>query len=169
MRPLAAMGAALLLATLQAALLRHVGGGAFSLCLPAAVVVHLALGAGNVEGAVGAAGVGLVLDLALGTPKGLFTSLAVLVFLVARAVGTAVHVQGRIGYAVLTGAAALALAVGALGLTRLVALPEAQPGWDLLPRAVLEAALTGLLAPLIQAGLRRLDGLLGDEAPELVG
>jgi hypothetical protein len=169
LRPLVAILAALLLATLQAALLRHVGGGAFSLCLPAAVLVHLALGAGNVEGAVGAAGVGLVLDLVLGTPKGLFTSLAVVVFLAARAVGTAVHVQGRIGYASLTAAAALGLSVGALGLTRLVTPPEAQPAWELLPRAVLEGALTGLVAPLIQVGLRRLDGLLGDEAPELVG
>jgi hypothetical protein len=93
----------------------------------------------------------------------------VLAFLVARAVGTAVHVQGRVGYAFLTAAAALGLSVGAMVLTRLVSPPEVQPGWDLLPRALLEAALTGLVAPLVQVGLRRLDGLLGDEAPELVG
>lgn len=168
MRPLAHAALALLLAALQAALLRHLGGGAVTTCLLAPPLVHLALTAGNVEGAVAAAGVGYVLDLTSGTPKGLMTFLAVAVFLAARLVGAAVDVRGRLGFALLSGAAALGLSVGAVALQRAAALPEAQPGWGLLPRMLVEAVLTGLLAPLVLVALRRLDALLGAEEPDLI-
>jgi len=167
-KPLAHAALALLLAALQAALLRHVGGGAFTVCLLAPSLVHLALTAGNVDGAVGAAGVGYVLDVTSGTTKGLMTFMAVAVFLAARLVGAAVDLRGRLAFALLSGAAALGLSTGAIALQRLAALPEAQPGWGLLPRLLLEAALTGLLAPLVQLALRRLDGLLGAEEPDLI-
>jgi rod shape-determining protein MreD len=167
-KPLALALAALLLAAVQAALLRHVGGGAVSLCLLAPVLVHLALTAGNVDGAVGAAAVGFVLDLTSGTVKGLLTSLAVAVFLAARLLGAAVDVRGRVGFAILSGAGALGLSAGAVALQRAVALPEVQPGWALLPRLIVEALLTGLAAPLVQLGLRRLDALFGAEEPDLI-
>jgi rod shape-determining protein MreD len=168
-RPLAHAVLALLLVALQGALLRYLGGGTFSLCLVAAVLVHLALHAGNVDGAVGAAGVGYVLDLATGTPKGLMTSLAVAVFVVTRLVGAAVHVRGRAGFAALTAAAALGLSAGALALQRLAATPEVQPSWDLWPRLLVEALLSGAAAPLVLLVLRRLDALLGEEEPDLIG
>jgi rod shape-determining protein MreD len=167
-KPLVLTLVALLAAALQAALLRHVGGGAVSLCLLAPVLVHLALTAGNVDGAVGAAGVGFVLDLSSGATKGLFTSLGVALFLGARLVGAAVDVRGRVGFAVLSGAGALGLSAGAVALERAVALPEAQPGWGLLPRMLVEALLTGLAAPLVQLALRRLDALFGAEEPDLI-
>ena len=169
MRPLAHLLLALLLATVRAALTRHLGGGAVTVCLLAPALVHLALGAGNVDGAVGAAGVGYVLDLTAGTPRGLLTSLAVAVFLVVRLVGAGVDVRGRLGFALLSGGAALGLSVGALALLRAAAPPESQPGWGLLPRLLVEAALTGLLAPLLQRAFRRLDALLGEEEPDLIG
>ncbi len=170
MKPLAYAGLALLLAALQAALLRHLGGGAFSLCLLAPPLVHLALTAGSAEGAVGAAAVGYVLDLTWATPKGLMTSLAVAVFLGARLVGAAVDVRGRRGFALLSAAAALGLSLGAVALQRVAAPPEAQPAWGALgARLAVEALLTGLAAPLVQLALRRLDGLLGAEAPDLIG
>jgi hypothetical protein len=168
-RPLAHALLALLLVALQAALLRHLGGGSWSICLVAPVLVHLALAAGNVDGAVGAASVGYVLDLASGTPKGLMTSLAVAVFVAARLVGAAVHVRGRAGFVALSAAAALGLSAGALALQRLAAPPEVQPTWDLLPRMLLEAALSGAAAPLVHIALRRLDGWLGAEEPDLIG
>jgi len=160
---------ALALAGLQAALARHLGGGAVTACLLAPLLVHLALTAGNVDGAVGAAAVGYVLDLVAGTPKGLMTFLAVAVFLATRLTGAAVEVRGRVGFALLSGAATLGLSVGAVALQRLVALPEAAPAWSLLPRLLAEAVVTGLLAPLLLLGLRRLDALLGEEEPGLIG
>jgi rod shape-determining protein MreD len=159
---------AVLLLALQAALLRHLGGGMVSVCLLAPLLVHLALSAGSVEGALGAAVLGALLDVAAGTPGGLLTGLAVAAFLAARLVGAAVDVRGRLGFAALSGAAALLLSAGAVALQRLGAAPEIRPGWALLPRLLLEAAVTGLCAPLVLRLLNRLDAWLGEEEPGLI-
>jgi rod shape-determining protein MreD len=160
---------ALLVSAVQAALLRHLGGGALPVSLLVPVVVHLGLTAPVVEGAVSAAAVGYVLDLTLGTPKGLMTFLAVALFVAARQVGGAVDVRGRAAFGLLSGGASLALLVGALALQRLASPALVAPGWGLVPRGLAEAVVTGLLAPPIQMGLRRLDVLLGAEEPDLIG
>jgi rod shape-determining protein MreD len=162
-KPLAIIAFALLLSALQAALLRWAGGGVFSLMLPVACVVYLAIYAGNVEGSVGAAGVGYVLDLSSGTPKGLMTFLAVAAFVGVRAVNAAVDVRGRLGFAALTALSTFLVSAGALGLSGLVAAPGVGPGLGLLPRAVVEALCTGALSPLVLGGMKRLDGLFGRE------
>jgi rod shape-determining protein MreD len=158
---------ALVLTGLQAALLHQVGGGAFTLFLPVALLVHLAITAELVDGAVAAAAVGYVLDVSSGGTKGLLTSLAVATFLGIRIVRIAVEVRGWAGFAALCGLAAFCLPVGALALTRSVALVELRPSWELLPRIALGALLTMLAAPLLRWGLRRLDGLFSERAPEL--
>lgn len=168
MKPLAYVVFALLLAAVQAALLRWVGGGAFSLALLAACVVHAGLYGGNVDGSVSAAGIGYVLDLVAGTPKGLMTFLAVALFVLVRAVSASVDVRGRAAFALLSGVGTLALSVGALLLTRNTSAPEAAPGAVLLPRMLVEALLTGALAPLVQPALRRLDALFQREEPGLL-
>jgi rod shape-determining protein MreD len=167
-RPAVHLALALALSALQAALLRHLGGGAWTACLLAPLLVHLALTAGNVDGALGAAAVGVVLDLSTGTPAGLSTFLAVATFLAARVVGAAVEVRGRVGFAALSGAAALSLSGGGVAMLRLAA-AEARPGWGLAPRLLAEALLTALAAPLLQLLLQRLDALLGAEEPDLIG
>ena len=168
MKPLAHVIFALALASLQAALLRWVGGGAFSLALPAACVVYVALHGGNVDGSVSAAGVGYVMDLMTGSPKGLMTFLAVALFLVVRGTSAAVDVRSRSGFAVLSGFGALFLSVGALLLGRYTAAPGSAPGATLIPRMLVEAVLTGALSPLVLAGLRRVDGLFHREEPGLL-
>ncbi len=168
MKPLVHIAFALALAALQGALLRWVGGGAFSLLLPVACVVHLAVHAGNVEGSVGAAGVGYVLDLATGGTKGLMAFLAVLAFLLIRAVNAAVDVRGRWGFAVLTALATLFVSLGALTMLRIAAAPELAPGLRLIPRMLVEALLTGALAPLVSAGMKWIDGMFRREDPGLL-
>gem|GEM_PF-2159652 len=168
MKPLLHILFALVLSALQAAVLRWVGGGAFSLMLPAACVVYLAIHAGNVDGSVGAAGVGYVLDLGCGTTKGLMTFLAVVTFLLVRAVNAAVDVRGRWGFAALSGAATLILSLGALVLVRVAAPPEVAPGIRLMPRMLMEALLTGALSPLVLGGMKRIDGLFRREDPGLL-
>ncbi len=168
MKPIAHVLFALALAGVQAALLRWVGGGSFSLALPAACVVYVALHGGNVDGSISAAGVGYVMDLMGGAPKGLMTFLAVALFLAVRATSAAVDVRSRSGFALLSGFAALFLSIGALLLTRYTAPPEAAPGAILLPRMLGEAVLTGALSPLVLAGLRRIDGLFHREEPGLL-
>jgi rod shape-determining protein MreD len=167
-KPLLHIAFALLLSALQAAVLRWVGGGAFSLMLPAACVVYLAIHAGTVDGSVGAAGVGYVLDLATGTTKGLLTFLAVVTFVLVRALNAAVDVRGRWGFAALTTAATLFVSVGALALVRIAAPVEVAPGVRLLPRMLVEAALTGALSPLVLGGMKRIDGLFRREDPGLL-
>ena len=168
MKPLAHVLFALLLAAVQAALLRWLGGGWFSLALPVASIVYLGLNGGNVDGSVAAAGIGYVLDLFAGTPKGLLTFHAVLLFLVVRAVTAAVDVRSRSAFALLSGGGAFFLSLGALILTQATAPAEAAPGLTLLPRMLGEAVLTGALSPFLLPGLRRLDGLFHREEPGLL-
>ncbi len=168
MKPLLHILFALLLSAVQAAVLRWVGGGSFSLMLPAACVVYLAIHAANVEGSVGAAGVGYVLDLTAGTTKGLMTFLAVVAFVLVRAVNAAVDVRGRWGFAALSAATTLLLSVGALVLVRMAAPVEVAPGVRLLPRMLLEAVLTGAASPLVLGGMKRIDGLFRREDPGLL-
>jgi rod shape-determining protein MreD len=167
-KPLVHILFALFLTALQGALLRWVGGGSFSLMLPMACVVYLALHAGNVDGSVGAAGVGYVLDLTTGTTKGLFTFLAVVVFLLVRGVNAAVDVRGRWGVVALTTLAVLFASLGGLVLMRIAAPDEVAPGLRLVPRMVVEALLTGALSPLVHGGMKRIDGMFRREDPGLL-
>ena len=168
MKPLAFVAFALFLAAFQAALLRWLGGGWFSLTLVAACVVYVGLHGGNVDGSVAAAGMGYVLDLMTGSPKGLMTFLAVLLFVGARAVSGAVDVRGRSAFALLSGLGSLFLSLGALLLVRVTVAEEAAPGVALVPRMLLDALLTGALAPLVLEGLKRLDRAFHREEPGLL-
>jgi cell shape-determining protein MreD len=167
-KPLAHVIFALGLAAVQVALLRWFGGGWFSLSLLAACVVYLGLQGGNVDGSVASAGVGYVMDLMAGSPKGLMTFLAVLLFLVVRAVSAAVDVRGRAAFALLSGLGAIFLSLGALILTRYTVPAEAAPGASLVPRMLVEGLLTGALSPLVLAALRRLDAAFHREEPGLL-
>jgi len=168
-RPVIAFAFALVLSAMQAALLHHLGGGAVSLALALPVVVYLGLHAGNVDGAVGAAAVGYVIDLMAGGPKGLMTFLAVALFLFSRLAGAALSVQGKSGFAVLSGAGTFLYGFAALLLTRAVSPAESAPGFALLGRMLVEALLTGAVSPLVLIAIRRVDGLFASrEEPGLL-
>ena len=168
MKPLALVAFALLLAAVQAALLRWIGGGAFPLALLAACVVYVGLHGGTMEGSISAAGIGYVMDLMAGSPKGLMTFLAVLLFVVVRAVSAAVDVRSRAAFALLSGIGALFLSAGATILLSNIAPSESAPGAVLVPRMLLEALLTSALAPAVLVGLRRVDGLFHRDEPGLL-
>ncbi len=168
MRPVLAFAAALVITSLQTAALRYVGGGAFSVALALPIVVYLGLQAGNVDGAVGAVAVGYVMDLMAGGPKGLMTFLAVALFLCSRLAGAALSVQGKLGFALLSGAGTFLYGVGAFVLTRMVTPPEAAPDWRLLGRMLVEAVITGALSPLVLLLMRRIDALVAREEPGLL-
>src|ERR687888_133641 len=155
MRPFFAFVMALVLASAQAALLRWFGGGAVSLALALPVVVYLGLHAGNVDGAVGAAAVGYVVDLMSGGPKGLMTFLAVALFLYGRLAGAALAVQGRVGFAVLSGVGTFLFGALALLFTRAVSTDESAPGLVLIGRVTVEALLTAACSPFIDVVMRR--------------
>jgi len=167
-KPVAHVAFALLLGALQAALLRWLGGGSFSICLLACCVVWAGMHGGIVDGSVASAGIGYLMDLAAGTPKGLMTFLAVALFVAVRAVSAAVDLRGRAGFALLSGLGALFLSIGATVLLRSTSASEAVPGWGLTGRMLLEALLTGAAAPVVAVGLQRLDALFHREEPGLL-
>lgn len=144
------------------------GGGAFSLALPLLVVVHLGLSTTHVEGAVSAAGVGYVMDLMTGGPKGLMTFLAVALYLFARLAGAGLDVQGRAGFSVLAALGTFLYGAAALGLSSLVTPAEASPGLPLLGRVGVEALLTGLVAALSHGLFQRVERLFHREDPGLL-
>jgi rod shape-determining protein MreD len=159
---------ALALMGFQQGFLRFVGGGAFSLSLAIPCIVFLGLEDGSMESAIAAAGVGYLLDVFAGGPKGLMTFLAVALFLMMRLVGAAMDVRGRAPFAVLSGVGTFLFGLGALLFIRVVSPPELAPGFRLLPRMLLDGLLTGLAAPLIGVVMRWIDGLFKREEPGLL-
>lgn len=166
---LAQVGLALALAVVQAALLRHLGGGRYPVALAVPVVVWMGLQAATVEGALGAAAIGWSLDALSGAPPGLHGFLAVLLFLGSRLAGTVLDVRGRATFGLACGAADFLMGVGAMLLWRSASSAEAAPGWRVLGRVLLEAVLTGLAAPAIRALLLGIDRLVEPEETGLLG
>jgi hypothetical protein len=149
-------GLALALAGMQAAISRHLWGGTVPLALPVILVAWSALEDGLLEGIAAAVGVGYVLDVFAGTPRGLMVFLAVLAFLAGRSARSSLAVQGAAGFAGLVGAATLLVGVGALLLTRATAPAGSRPALSLLWRVLLEALVTGAAAAPLHPLLVRL-------------
>lgn len=168
MRAVFAFVLALLLTSLQAALLHHLGGGSIPISVALPIVVYMGVHAGNVEGAVGAAAVGYVMDVMAGGPKGLLTGLAVALFLFSRVVTAAVSIQGRLGFSILCGVGTFLYGTAALIVIRAVAPGDAAPGLRLVGRVLVESVATGLVAPLLLGALRRVEGLFSREEPGLL-
>jgi hypothetical protein len=167
-KPVFQVAFALLLLALQASFLRFAGGGAFSLALALPCVVYLGLHAATFEGALAAAGVGYALDLAAGGPPGLLTFLAMALFLGSRLAGAAFDMRGWRAFALASGLGTFLVGLFAWLLTRAVSSAEAAPGARLLPRILVESALTGAASPLLLAGMRRIDRLFDREEPGLL-
>lgn len=168
-RALARVGLAVALAVLQAVLVHHLGGGRFPVALALPVVVWLGMAAPPVEGALGAAAIGWVLDALSGAPSGLHAFLAVLLLLGSRLAGTRLDVRGRAGFALACGAGTFLFGLAALVLRRVSSSPEAAPGWPMIGRVALEAVFTGLAAPAVRALLLGLDRLMEPEETGLLG
>jgi hypothetical protein len=152
--PLALLAALVLLA-LGASATSQLAGGAVSLALAVPVIVWLGLETPVVEGAIGAALVGVLLDAAAGGPGGLLTFLSVMILVGVRAGAGPFDARSALGFAVLSGAATFGMGFGAILLTRYVTPPDAEPGWGLLGRVLVESLLTALAAPAIRWALDR--------------
>jgi hypothetical protein len=147
-----ALLAALVLMALGASATSQLTGGVVSVALAVPVVVWLGVEAPVIEGAFGAALVGVLLDAAAGGPFGLLTFLSVLVLVGVRAGAGPFDARSDLGFGLLSGAATFGMGFGAILLTRYVTPSWMEPRWSLLGRVLVESALTGLAAP----GIRRL-------------
>jgi len=152
--PLALLAALFLLA-ISASVTSQLSGGAVSLALAVPVIVWLGLETPVVEGAIGAALVGVLLDAAAGGPGGLLTSLSVIILLGVRAGAGPFDARSRPGFALLCGAATFLMGFGAILLTRYVTPASADPSWGLLGRVLVESLLTAAAAPAIRWALDR--------------
>ncbi len=152
--PLAA-AATLLLVAVGATLTRQLAGGAFSLALAVPVVVWLALETPAIEGAIGAALVGALLDASAGGPGGLLTFLSVMIYVGVRAGAGPFDARTPLGFGLLSGVATLSMGLGAVLLLRYVTPATSAPGWNLAGRVLVESVLTGMAAPLIRWVLDR--------------
>jgi hypothetical protein len=153
--PLALLAAVVLVA-LGASATSQLVGGAVSLALAVPVIVWLGVETSVLEGAVGAALVGVVLDAAAGGPGGLLTFLSVMVLVGVRAGAGPFDARTPLGFALLTGAATFAMGFGAVLLTRYVTPAGEGPGWTMLGRILVESLLTAVAAPAIRWVLDRI-------------
>jgi len=168
-RTLAALATAVVLVAAGASLSHQLGGGVVSLSLAVPVVVWLAVEAGVLEGAVAAAGVGVILDAAAGGPGGLLTFLCLVLFLVARSAAAALRVRGALGLTVLSALGGLLVGFLALLLLRYVSPPEAMPPWGLMGRVVVEALLSALATPPVRWFLDRVGAPVPADDPGALG
>jgi hypothetical protein len=153
--PLALLAALVLLAVGASATSQLVGG-AVSVALAVPVIVWLGVETPVIEGAIGAALVGVLLDAAAGGPGGLLTFLSVMIVVGVRAGAGPFDARSDLGFAMLTGAATFTMGFGAILLTRYVSPAEAEPGWSLLGRVLVESLLTALAAPAVRWALDRI-------------
>jgi hypothetical protein len=99
MKFLVTVGIALALLTLESVVVKQAGMVLGRIDVTVVLVAFLALRATLMEGAFSAFAVGYLLDLMSGQPTGLFTFLAVFIFLVGRLVATFVDVRGGVSFA----------------------------------------------------------------------
>jgi hypothetical protein len=147
--------AALFLLAVGASGTSQLTGGAVSLALAVPVIVWLGVEAPVIEGAFGAALVGVVLDAAAGGPGGLLTFLSLMVLVGVRAGAGPFDARSNLGFALLSGAATFGMGFGAILLTRYVTPAGSDPGWSLLGRVLVESVLTAVAAPAIRWVLDR--------------
>jgi rod shape-determining protein MreD len=155
---------ALVLLTLEGVVVKYLGLTVARIDVTVVLVAFLALRAGTLEGALSAFGVGYLLDLMSGRPTGLYTFLAVLVFLVGRLTAQMVSVRSALAFALFAMAADLGHGLLAVGLSWLTS-PTGQAVFSNLRALPLQVFLTGLAAVMLYPLLKRIDA--GGERPQL--
>ncbi len=169
---LSAVAACLLLLPVEAALLPLFGAlpaGALATAradVPLAAVLWLAVGpAGVIEGAIGAFACGTIADFLYWVHPGLFTLLAMVLFVLARVGASALDVRGAASFAALCALGSLVEALFARILLYAVGRPEPPVVWGgVLWGAALTAAAGGplfLLLGRVSLALRREERPLG--------
>lgn len=121
MKPLSFAGFALLMLSVESVVAKSLGLEATRIDVGLALVVWVGVRSPLVEGAVSAFAMGYLLDVFTGRPTGLFTFLAVLVFLLVRLAAIVIDGRTRASYGLLVGAVTVVHALLALAFTMLTA------------------------------------------------
>jgi hypothetical protein len=155
MKFLVTVGIALALLTLESVVVKQAGLVLGRIDVTVVLVAFLALRATLLEGAFSAFAVGYLLDLMSGQPTGLFTFLAVFIFLVGRLVSTFVDVRGGVSFALFAMGADFGHGLLSAFFTWLTA-KESGTG-SLLAGLPLQVVLTGAAALALFPLLRRFE------------
>ncbi len=155
---------ALLLLSVESALVKYFGFAVTRIDVTVVLVAFLALRAPTLEGAFAAFATGYLLDLMSGRPTGLYTFLAVLTFLMGRLAASLVDVRSPLSFALFAVAADAGHTLLSVFFTWMTA-KESSTGGALLTGLPLQIALTGLAAILLYPLLRRIDP--GSERPQV--
>jgi len=157
-------GMSLVLLSIEAVVVKYLGLSLTRIDVTVTLVAFLALRASTQEGAIASFVIGYLLDLMTGRPTGLYTFLAVLLFLLGRLAASLVDVRTGPRFALFAMGADAAHGVLAFLFSWLTAPKGAGPAMSLatLP---LEVVLTGAVSLAIYPLLRKLDP--GTERPEV--
>lgn len=155
---------ALVLLILESVLVKYLGLTVSRIDVTVALVAFLALRAGTFEGAFSAYAVGYLMDLMSGRPTGLYTFLAVLVFLVGRLTAQLVSVRSGFAFAMFAMAADLGHGLLAVILSWLTS-TSGQAVVSTLAALPLQIFLTGVAAWLLYPLLKRIEP--GADRPQL--
>ena len=155
MKFLVAVGLALLLLTLESVVVQQLGLAISRIDVTVVLIAFLALRAGMREGALSSFAVGYLLDLMSGQPTGLFTFLAVFLFLTGKLVARLMDVRGRASFVLF--AMGGDLTHGALTSFFTWLTTKDGSASALLPGLPLQVTLTGVAAALLYPLLRRFE------------
>ncbi|MBK7859515.1 MAG: hypothetical protein IPJ65_13005 [Archangiaceae bacterium] len=157
MRFAATVALALFFLSIEAVLTRELGLEVTRLDITVVLVVFLGLRATTLEGGFAAFAIGYLLDVFSGRPTGLYPFLAVLTFLLARAVSAFVDARARALFAVVCGGAAVGNGVLAAFFSWLTSRSGSSATFTSLTGLPLQTALCVLAAALLWPLLRKLD------------
>jgi rod shape-determining protein MreD len=161
-RVLATLAIAMVVLSLEAAVVRVFGWAQAPIDITVALIVYVGIFAPTVEGAFTAFALGYLLDALSGRPTGLYAFLAVLLFLVVRVANGLIDARTRGLYAMATGAATVAMGLLAAFFTWMTSRAGGQAaGLKGLPWQVL---FTFFAALLLWPLLRKVNP--GQERPE---
>ena len=147
---------ALVLITFQSALVHQLGFAVARIDVTVALIAFLSLRAGRIEGAAASFAIGYVLDLLSGQPTGLYTFLAVGVFLVGRGARSLMDVRSAPSFAVFATGLEVVHALSAVFFTWMTSRGEGGAGFSF-GAFVLQVVLTALVALALYPLLRRVD------------
>jgi rod shape-determining protein MreD len=155
---------ALVLLSLESVIVKYLGFSITRIDVTVTLVAFLALRASTQEGAISAFVIGYLLDLSTGRPTGLYTFLAVLIFLLGKLAASLVDVRSGPMFALFAMGSDFGHGLFAAFFTWLTTRKDAGSGFSLstLPGEVL---LTGLAALALYPLLRRIDP--GNERPQV--
>jgi rod shape-determining protein MreD len=147
---------ALVLLSVEAVLVKTFGFEVTRIDVTIAIIVFMAVRSKTIEGSITSFAIGYLLDVFTGRPSGLYPALAVLVFLLARAVAQLLDGKSRPGYVLFSAGATVGHSLAAFLLLWLTS--KNADGRVLSLTAVpLQALLTGITAALLFPLLARIE------------